>query len=253
MTSIPVIVTKETFDPKKLSFGEPKTVKIGANGTMSKMPIKYDGKDLVLQTPVFNRCTIRQFEKKTNEDKNAVMMYQSIQYNDEEEYRQALIEKISDAVKQYIRTNVRTLFNRKKDTVSDLTFNSHVQEPADYCASIKTSVPTTSRDTMDLAEAIKAYRDTTEELTKQELADILSDNNGHVSARALISVPYAYTLNNKQYGFKTHLCTLDLKEKPMDGVEPIAEERHMSKESVSGELSNMPKLLGNAFIDVHLI
>jgi len=240
------IVTMESFDPSKLSFGEPETLKL-QSASMNKIPIKYEGKDLVIQTPVFQRCTVRTFDKKNENDKGATVMYQSIQYQDEEDYAQKVIEGLSDAVKSHVRQNVRSLFNRKKDNMTDLSFSSHIQEPKDYCASIKTVVPTVGKDGAKPAGSVRFYRDSTEELTTEEFTDILADSKKTVSARALISVPYAYTLSTKGYGFKTFLCTLDLKEKP-EGVAPVADGDKLSKEGSSSAGSNAIPMLGNAFL-----
>lgn len=247
MNANTIIVTAETFDPKKLSFGEAQPLKL-AKANMNKIPIKYDGKDLVIQTPIFKRCSIRSFEKKSEDDKNNIVMYQSIQYKDEEDYAHKVIERLSEAVKAHIKTNVRSLFNRKKDSMADLTFNAHIQEPQDYCASIKTNVPMASRDKAEPHKNVHFYRDTNEELTTQEMMDILAESNSTVPARSLISVPYAYTLNKQQYGFKTFLCSLDLKEKP-EGAQPIEDTSKLAKESGSGEASSsaLPNL-GCAFI-----
>lgn len=240
------IVTAESFDPKKLSFGEPQAIKLG-KVNMNKLPIKYEGKDLVIQTPVFKRCSIRSFEKRNDDDKSAIVMYQSIQYKDEEAYAHQVIEKLSEAVKAHVKANVRSLFNRKKDTMADLTFNAHMQEPADYCASIKTTVPMMSRDKAEPHKNVRFYRNGTEELTTPEALDVLSENNGTVSARCLIAVPYAYTLNKQQYGFKTLLCTLDMEPKPED-AQPIEDATKLAKESGSGEASSSLPNLGCAFV-----
>lgn len=235
------VVTAQTFDPSRLAFGEPQVIKLN-KGTMNKIPIKYDDKDLIIQSPVFERASIRTFDKKTEEDRNAMVMYQSIQYQDEEEYARTVIDGLSDAVKGHVRDNVRSLFNRKKDTMADLTFNSHVQEPADYRPSIKTAVPLASKDAAEPANSVKFYRGGKDALTKQEMLDTLAETNMTASMRSLVSVPYAYTLNNKQYGFKTFLCTLDLSPKPED-AKPL--DGAPTKDSTTD--SSVPAL-GNAFV-----
>lgn len=242
------IVPTSHFDASQLTFGEPETIKLN-KASMLKIPIKYGGKDLVLQTPVFKRCSIREFPKKADGDKNAIVMYQSIKYEDEQEYAQKVIAGLSEAVKQHMSKNVRALFNRKKDSMQNLTFNAHIQEPNDYDASIKTSVPTLSRDSLCPAKTITFYRGLNEEMNWSEVRDILEENNRSLSARCLIQVPYAYVLNRQQYGFKTQLSTMDITDKPEDAI-PL--DREADKENkdpaASAGSSGFKAALGNAFI-----
>lgn len=212
------IVKTESFDPNKLTFEEDsvRTIKLG-NATMNKIPIKYDGGDLVLQTPVFKTCKVKTFDKKKDNDRPAIVMYQSIAYEDEEEYAHKVIEAISKKVQAHVKANVRNYFNRKKDNMNDITFNTHIQEPEDYNASIKTTVPMAVKGGKPCpTKDVNFYRGGSEELTHEEMADILEECKDGVSARALVAVPYAYTLNLKQFGFKTFLKTLDLCEKDED-------------------------------------
>jgi hypothetical protein len=114
-------------------------------------------------------------------------------------------------VKQHIRQNVRSLFNRKKDKdVSDLLFYNPVQEDN---ASIRTGVPTLSRDVCMPAREVRFFQAGKGEIDRQELG---AYTNQSLSGRALVSVPYAYTLNKNAYGVKSLLCTLEFREKPED-------------------------------------
>jgi len=238
MTPQPVIVKPEDFDSSKISFGNPENVNTGGKVHMTKIPLYYDGKLLVLQTPVFKRCSIRCFDKKTENDKVAVVLYQTVSYVDEEYYARDVMGAVSDVVKDHVKANVRSLFQRKKDSVADLTFYSPVQESGD---SIRTAVPTISRDSMTPAKEVRFFHETRGELSKDDAEALLEENKRIVSGRALVSVPYAYTINKQAYGLKNMLCSLDFRKKPED-AEVLAEGASANKSEGSGMLN-----LGNSF------
>lgn len=73
-----IVVKPENFDASKLSFKAPEKTNAPGLMQMYKVPILYDDKILVLQTPIFERCSVREFGKKTEADKCAVVFYQSV-------------------------------------------------------------------------------------------------------------------------------------------------------------------------------
>lgn len=232
MPATPIIVKAEEFDVSKISFKDTEGVNTGGRVNMTKIPLTYEERPLVLQTPVFQRCAVRGFGKKSEGDKVAVVFYQSIKYKDEEFYARDVIGSISNAVKTYIKSNVRSLFQRKKDSVSDLTYYDPAPEGSD---TVKTAVPTASRDDMTPAKEVRFYSKDVKELTKQQAEDYLEENKRMVSGRALVSVPYAYVINKQAYGLKNMLCSLQFMEKPED-CKVMSEEEMSSKSGVSGML-----------------
>jgi len=209
----PIVVKAEDFDASKLTFCDPEPVNTGGRVNMSKIPILYDGCLLVLQTPVFKRCSVRGFDRKSDTDKVALIFYQSVKYADEEFYAKDVIGTISQAVKAHIKSNVRSLFQRKKDSVADLTFYDPVSEQAD---SIKTTVPTVSREDMTPAKEVRFYMEGKGEISNDAAEKLFQENNRTVSGRALVSVPYAYIINKQAYGLKNMLCSFDIRKKPED-------------------------------------
>lgn len=244
MSNNMTVVKASTFDPAHVTFGEPENIKLNKS-SMLKIPIFYEGKPLIIQSPVFKRCTIREFPKKTDDDKNALIMYQNIKYEDEQDYAQNVIGGLSESVKAHMTKNVRTLFNRKKDSMQNLTFNPHVHEPNDYDASIKTTVPLQSRDSMEPAKSVaffeKAGTPESKKLSWDEMQELLQENNRTLTARTLVQVPYAYIINRQQYGFKTLLSTVDIRDKPEDAV-PL----HQGGAAVSE--AKAPAAVGDAFM-----
>lgn len=79
--TMPRIVKMEEFQPEKLSFGD--MYKMDKRN-MKKVPILYEGKPLVLQTPVFANAVVRKFNKKSEEDKDALIMYMNIHHENEQ-------------------------------------------------------------------------------------------------------------------------------------------------------------------------
>jgi hypothetical protein len=73
-----IVVKPEEFDATKLSFKAPESMNIKNVNNMQKIPILYDNKILVLQTPIFERCSVREFSKKSDTDKAAVVFYQNV-------------------------------------------------------------------------------------------------------------------------------------------------------------------------------
>lgn len=164
------------------------------------------------------------------------LSYSLYRHQDESAYADAL-SSVCEAVREHMKSNVRTLFNRKKDSMQDLMFYNPVSEDS-RGISVKTAVPTASRDSLVPAKEVRFFLDGKGELSKPEMQAYC---NQTISARALVSVPYAYTLNKNAYGVKSLLCTLDMREKPEDAMQSV--------DSKGGRVENSGMLdLGDAFL-----
>jgi hypothetical protein len=106
------VATMKDFDASKVSFGDPVSLKL-PYANMTKIPVTYDGKALVLQTPIFADNSMKSFQKKTETDKDARVIYMKVKHQHEKAFIDTMVTPLVERVQEHIKQNSRELFDRK--------------------------------------------------------------------------------------------------------------------------------------------
>ena len=234
------IITANTFDVKKLNIGQAKTVRY----SNKSMPLSYDGQPLLVQTPVFEESKVQVFEKQTSEDRDAMVMYFAIKYEDEAEFVNQIIQPMNTEITNHVSKHGKELFggkNVKPSSLPDL-FASPLNEPENYNASFKSNVLINEAKTPVKCEF---YDQEARKMSYDDFKSAVDSGTMRFSGRAIVEFTHAYVQPSKRFGYKSCVRVVQLLAKPED-AKPIDGAKLSSAGSEGA--SNAPKELGPCFV-----
>lgn len=204
-----LIVKSQDFEASKVIISE------AANSSKynaKRMDISYGtkGRPLLVQTPAFKSAKLRMFPKSKEGENDALVVYFTFLYQDEDAFRQLVVEGMSNKVIDHVKANARALFDKKNLTESNImaNYSNPVNEPVDYPASFRTTI-ILNEDKQPVN--CEFYDKDGKKLDYTTFSERL--NGKGESVRAILGFTHCYMLATKKYGFKSCVRVLQLVEK----------------------------------------
>lgn len=170
--------------------------------------------DTIVKTPVFENVKLKRFNKKSEKDSDALVVYFNVQCEDELAFVDNSVRVMEDATKQEMKKRVKDLYNKKD--MSSMVFKSSYNDDSEYVPSFKTSICLQSDGTPINCEFFD------EEGSRMDYRDV--EDAKSFSARAVIEFTHAYGQADKSYGCKSCVRVLQMMKKP-EGVARVNEDK----------------------------
>lgn len=165
----------------------------------------------VVTTPVFGRVQVRKFEKKNENDSEALVVYFTLMHEDEDRFREKVLDVVEDQTREEVKKGAKDIFGKKgtKDTL----FKSSINDKGDYTPSFKSNL------VLDYNTGVPVNCEFFSEDGSRMDYETFTEQyplGTSFSARAYIQFQHMYVQSNNTYGYKSCVRLLQLKEKPRD-------------------------------------